>query len=704
MTLLKSTLSTSHRPYGAEYRRQGYITNGWDKLIRWDGQAGSTVLAGIAGPSTDLDSWTPSPTTAAGDTSLGVHAFRYRYMDSKTGYVSNPSEERELIVASGAEQLTFPINTGTATNIIRSTDAKVDTIIVEMTTVDGSVFYTAATVLNTASTVVVDIIDNELEAKLLPYPALGHYPPLVTKYISSHRSRLWLYGQVVHSTGTATFTNSSVDVAEGSTDPDWRASALGDATASPVTEKDVAWFIQMDGDALSWEVDYYDESLSKIVLKTAYVGTGGTNVAYKLFARTNTIWVSRAAYPEGFEPFKFLNGYDGELAGNLTAGLGYGSGMLFWSQNTMFRLTWETDPTVDPLLVPISTKYGALNNNTVIEVEGTVYSMDRQGIQSWQGTVPQHISRPVDSILRDNVSYDNPENFHCAWYPKIRAIRFFVCYASDSDTVYPRHYLQLDVDTGAWSAGSFYQGISYSRLVPTSDGLAVIYGDENGHLWFADEGTSDGCPADYTHQRVGPNPTTTVLTMETELPTDGHGVTGCYAYWLEGAEARLITANTAYTVTCSAFSSAPTGGDTIWIGPIKSKLRTRAYRPDSPDQKMSKGYFVLSYVPETTEGIGAGIDTRRLLQVRAYENRASTAKGWRSGENMRGVTWPGQDDRYPDTDALFNLHHDDGVVEFPMGKKWSRFLEVELEIQEPDAVVEILDLGLRVVSRKKAGT
>ena len=203
MTLLKSDLSPNHRAYTAEYRRLGYVNNGWDRMVRWNGRAGTAVQAGIEGPSQALDSWTPTPSTAAGDTSPGVHVVRYRYLDSKTGYVSNPSEEREVDVASGAEELTFNINTSGATNIIRSTDAKVDKIVIEMTTVDGPEFFKATEVLNTASTVVVDIIDADLEVKFLSWPDDGHDPPPVAKYVVSHRERLWLFGQVVHTTGNA---------------------------------------------------------------------------------------------------------------------------------------------------------------------------------------------------------------------------------------------------------------------------------------------------------------------------------------------------------------------------------------------------------------------------------------------------------------------------------------------------------------------
>ncbi len=98
MTLLSSTLfGDIHRFQAAEYRRVGYVTNGWDLVKRWDGRSSALEDAGIPGPATDQDSWVPVPSTDAGSNSaVGIHVFRYRYLSSSTGYVSNPSEEREV--------------------------------------------------------------------------------------------------------------------------------------------------------------------------------------------------------------------------------------------------------------------------------------------------------------------------------------------------------------------------------------------------------------------------------------------------------------------------------------------------------------------------------------------------------------------------------------------------------------------------------
>lgn len=692
MTVLLSTYSDSHRAQVAEYRRHAYLANGWNKCRRWGGKTATLETAGITGPSRVLDSWTPAPTTAAGSCTPGFHQFRYRFMDSRTGYVSNPSEERELEVVSGAQQLTFPINTASAANMIRSTDTKVDRIILEMTTVGGSEWFKAAEALNSASSLVASITDAALEVSFLDWEDEGHDPPPLAKNVLSHRERLWFYGQVTHAIGTCSPTNASLNVDEGSTAPDWIAEALGSAAG----EASTVWFFQVDGDTVAYEISYYDAGGTQIVLKSAYAGTTAANVSYKIFSRTTAVWVSNPAYPEGFTPLKFLNAPNGEASGDVVAGIGYGSSMIFFTLNSMFKFAWDQDPLIDGFYSPLSSKAGALNQRVVIEVEGSVYSMDRRGWHMWQGVFPKLISRPIEPVRTDLIDYDMSENFHCCYFPESRCIRWFVCYSGDT---YPKNYVQLDVDTGAWSTGSYQQGISDSRLVPTAEGLKVLFGDENGHTWFADQGVCDGCPSDYSHVTASGIPTTTVIPVSAlvSLPTSGEGLDGAFLTRRTAAglpESRIISSNTTNEITLgNAFTSAPAAGDVLWIGGIPAKLKTKAFRGGKVRDVKRCKYVDVLFVP--TEAV-------RYLQLRVYKDLSDTASGWDSRVGtVDGATWPGSNTRYPTTDWLIDLSEEDGVVTIPIGADWKRTFEVELEILEPNADVRIVALELSGQSVKR---
>lgn len=681
MTVLSSAYSSSHRAQVAEYRRFGYLANGWNKVRRWGGFTATLETAGISGPSRVLNSWTPAPTTAAGSCTPGFHQFRYRFQDSRTGYVSNPSEERELEVVSGSQQLTFAINTSGAANIIRSTDTKVDRILLEMTVAGGSEWFLAATALNSASTVVVSVSDAALEQQFLGYTDEGHDPPPLSKNILAHRERIWLYGQVTHEVGTCSPTNASLNVDEGSTSPGWLAEALGSAAG----ESSTVWFLQVAGDTVAYEISYYDAGGTQIVLKSPYAGTTATNMAYIIFSRTTAVWVSNPAFPESFTPLKFLNSPNGEAAGDLTAGVGYSSSVLFFTLNSMFKFAWDQDPLVDGFWIPLSSKHGALNQRVVIEVEGVVYSMDRRGWHAWSGVFPKLISRGVDP-LRENIDFDYSETFHCCYFPQTRSIRWFVTYSGD---IYPKNYFQFDIDTGAWSTGAYLQGISDSRLVPTAEGLRVLYGDDNGHTWFADQGTCDGCTSAQSHLTASGTPTTTVIGFSgITLPTNNEGLKGCFLTRRTaagGAESRVITANTSNTITVTdGFTVAPASGEELWVGAFVSLLRTKAYHGPKVRDKKRSYYAHLLFQPSTSA---------RFLQVRVYEDLATAAKTWASSLStarrianaLPGLTNPGADTRYPSTDWLVDLSTSHGVVQIPMSPEFRKHFELEFEIMEPDA-------------------
>jgi hypothetical protein len=692
---LSTTYSPNHRPTAAEYRRMAYLSNGWDKCKRWNGRTAALEDAGIAGPSRVLDSWQPAPTEASGTGTIGVHVVRYRYMDSRTGYVSNASEEREVTMSSTKGKLTFTIGaSGSGVgNIIRSTDSKVDRIVVEMTVVgDNDAFFKAAEGLNSAATIVVDIEDSLLEEAELPWDDVGHEPPPVAKVIVSHRDRLWLFGQVVHEVGTASFTNGSLDVAEGSTAPDWRATALGDRTAVPATYPSVTFFVERTGDGgAEYEIDTYDESLTKLIMKKVYAGVTGANVAYRIFTRANVIWISRPGYPESFQPLKFLNGPNNEMAGDLVAGVGYGSSMIFFSLSGMFQVAWDSDPLVDSVYIPLSNKYGALSQRVALEVEGSVYSMDRLGWTQWQGVFPRLISRPVEAI-KNLIDYDRSELFHAVFFPNLRAIRWYVCYTGDTN--YPQHYVQFDIDTNQWSTGALYHEVSESRLVPTQEGPKVLLGDGHGHTWYADVGTCDGCAEADSHKTAAAGCTATVLQITGGgLPTTGGiGLAGCYLQWRKSngtKETARILSNTATAITlASALSAIPAAAEVFWIGPIPALLKTRAYSAASKRDKRRDRFFTVEFTPEASV---------RYYQVRAYQNLSATPQAWATvtgRNNPPGLVWPGGNTRYPTTDFLVDGSQTDAQAEVPLGSDWRRFVEVEVECEEPDAVVEIVSLEI----------
>ena len=676
--------TNNHRYHPTEYKHYAYLANGWSKPIRWNGIENTTYQVGIESPSKNFFSWVPVPDQGtAGNVGIGVHVVRYRYKDSSTGYVSDPSEEREVVVATTAKTLKFYVGaSGGAANLIkRSDDGKVDKIVIEMTTAGGTDFYVAAEIENVpgkASTDlegIVNITDAELAVSFLPWSDLGHEPPPITKYLQSHKRRLWAFGQVSHAVGTVDITNG--DTYATGTSHDWNADVLG----ASANTSDVKWYFKADGDSEEYEVSYYDSSTNRLYFNSAYTGTTKTGSDYKIGTRANVIWVSTAGFPEGFTPLKYMDTPQGIFSGTLTAGLGHHNSMIFFTQHTMFKLGWDQDPLLDPFTTSISTKHGALSQRVVVEVEGRVYAMDQQGIHVWSGGFPQTISKPIEELF-PAMNFLLKENFHAAYYPRLRAIRWFVCNNGDSSN-FPTTYIQHDIDTGNWSTGRYNQGISESRLVPWINGTTqVLYGDENGHTWVADNGTADGVSSTYSHLTSGFTNTQLKIYPNVSLPNTNVGLAGAYIHWVEGNETLLIQSNNSSVITVSSpgFSTIPAIGDTFWVGMIPSKLKTKAFTARRSSRKKKSKYLTIQFQPTTRVG---------ELKVRAYENYSTTKKQWRPGGNdIDGVTWP----TVAGNDWVVDTSFADGVVDIPIGSEFRRTFEIEIEIDEPDIPVEILSI------------
>jgi hypothetical protein len=131
MTNLAFGLNTANVACLASCQGNIYYSNNFDVQKKWNGIAADLLDSGIAGPADAIG----APSTAAGGFSNGDHLIRYRYKDTSTGYVSNPSPALTVTVSGGNGLLTFSIGVGD--DIEFATDPKVDQYIIEATAVGG---------------------------------------------------------------------------------------------------------------------------------------------------------------------------------------------------------------------------------------------------------------------------------------------------------------------------------------------------------------------------------------------------------------------------------------------------------------------------------------------------------------------------------------------------------------------------------------
>lgn len=679
-TTLYSSVSQNKRPRLAVHNRRIYLVDGWRPMQRWNGIAAASVAAGITGPSQVPGDWAPTPTTASGNCTTGTHKFRYRYLDSSTGYVSEPSNEYSTSVVAGiSNQLTFAISTSGSGNMIRSTDTKVDKIVVEMTTSGGATFHKAAEVLQTASSVVVSIPDVTLAtAGRLPWPGTIsaqtgiHLPPPTMSGILSFRNRLWLYGSPVHAEGTVAVTNNSTTLT--GTGTDWTA-VIAKPTTSDFSNR-VVWRFKVAGDAVDYEINTR-ASATSAALVAPYAGSTLSGLSYSIYTRDNNIYFSEPGFPESFPALNYI---EGPPSGPITSLTPHQNALLMTSLSGMSRFVWSDSPALDGVRRTIPTDRGGLSPDVVLNVEETVYGLDRRGMWAFRGEQPVAVSRPIESLVQ-RINFAVEAKFTAVWQPKLRAIRWWV--ALDSATE-PHHFFQFDVDRQVWSTGYRDFAVTAGSLVPTSGGLKTLIGDENGYDWYDDEGTTDGCDGAAAAQgKITGSPTTTSVPLSVVLPTSP-SLAGAYAYSEELGESRLIASNTASTLTVAAFSRAPSVDTRIHLGRVNALAKTKIFR--APHGKKHVGRVAYIYFVPLSEVTGVV----RRLRARCYRDFSSSRETFPNGVNvsLAGV------DHEDGGDWLVDLTHSDGVVHFPLAAEAVHSVEIELEVTDASVPVKILGLSI----------
>lgn len=184
-TTVKTGLAATPRGNFANASGQLYFANGTNALQVLKQGSAVALAAGITGPASAPTAGTP----AAGSITAGVHLIRFRWKDSTTGYVSNPSP---VLTFTAAGSQNCPLTLGT------TADTKADQMVIEMTLAAGSTYYAVATVAD-ASSYTISVSDAVLATQQLANVYAGpdgygcDVPP-IAPLLCEHRGRLFVWG------------------------------------------------------------------------------------------------------------------------------------------------------------------------------------------------------------------------------------------------------------------------------------------------------------------------------------------------------------------------------------------------------------------------------------------------------------------------------------------------------------------------------
>ena len=650
-----------------------YFTNDFNAVQRiTDG----TVTAGVAGISAPSAAITAPTFTGTGLTSIGLKGVRYRYFDSKSLYMSDPSDQVNITVLSGST-LVFSIGTA-GTNIIRSTDAKVDQVIIEMTDTGSSTFYRAATVnqVLTGTTISMDDTTLRLQVTAARDGDFGHQPPPLCSMMEEHRARVFGLGTTV-----STITGVTVSTA---------SAASFSVTGNTFSSGWAGRLAKVGSDTKSYRITSMSGT-SVMFLSEAYTGTAGVATGVQVYSSTpDMLYWTRAGFPESWDLARFARRVMQNDTDTPSGLFSHHNVLHILGQRTVRTLSYESDP-ASASLVTIPTDMGCWNQRCIVKANGRVYCWGRSGAWTINGLIPKHISGPVDDLIdgTDSSSVDNYdvaqlEEFHGVYDPWERCVSWFYCTSSETA---PKHAITLDIDTGKWRIDTFKNGISASTLTTggtTDSTRALLSNGSSGYSWYLKPSVFDGVPevmsgGVLTISNTGS--TTTVLNITESLPTGSLEMFGTVLVY--SGQEREIVSNTANTITLlTALSAAPTVGTEAFIGQIDLTVKTKFTDFGAIGNKKRPNYLMLALIPGTSTG---------KLVVKIYLDHSATPFTFTKGSS----------DTQPDGVTITNgsssvsvdLDGGDGagVAFVPLPDSWSRTIAAEVSSTRPQSAFRWVD-------------
>jgi hypothetical protein len=664
MTQLATGLSTDIKGVFAAMQGRVYFANDFDTQKVWNPPGSAVDAAGISAPAAAIG----APTAAAGNCTNGAHLVRYRYKNSRTGYYSNPSEAITVTVAGGNGQLTFDITaSGGGGDIIRSTDAKVDTIVVEMTPVNSPTYYIAGTTLQTASTIVISKTDATLiqgtnVQAAISEDGFGHETPPLTSIIVSHKGRLFALGASTRTRTSVTLTNASATMSGTNFSTNWAGRT-----------------VIISGETTPYGILSVTNSTTLTLTATYGGSTSAAKTVYVVSNTPNRMYWTLPGFPEAWRADERARDCLQNRADEVRGAWSYMGDLFIFGKASCERLSYNTDPgPLEGTFIPVPGTRGCFNQQCLVEAEGVLYAWDRQGMYALAGGVPTDLSGDVMPTLLSLCDFDYHADFHAGYDPVDRQLLFFFVRSGETT---PKYAAAYNLDAKEWSLISFRQGITASKAVPDSDGnVRLLLGDENGYTWyFGVDGSFDGVPpASATVVTTSGTPTQTSVTVTgTTLPTSP-SLAGVVAYDPATGYTATVASNTGtvLTLTSPGFTSAPATATEIWLGSIHTELKSKWWSAAGAHDK-KRPYLRLSLYPGTATG---------KLRIYLYKDFGASPVNVGTYSSVDGVTMA---TTYISVDL--DGGSGEGYVDIPMPSDYARYWQWKIISDRPDGSFRLLN-------------
>jgi hypothetical protein len=440
-----------------------------------------------------------------------------------------------------------------------------------------------------------------------------------------------------------------------------------------------------------------------MTLSSVYTGGTTTNTITVVASAPDTLYWSRAGYPESFKPSdwarRVLQNQSDVPAGMISQH----NALILCGQRTIRVLDYSIDP-ASGQINQIPSEMGLWNQHCLIEAGGKIYGWGRTGVWSLDGLLPQHLSRPIDTTVEADFDASYSERFHGIYDPRERVLLWF--YVASGETK-PRRAICYDLDRQIWSTRTFRQEIMCSTLVAgTTNTVRAFVGDSYGTSWYLTADRFDGVPLALVNSGGAYTGVLTVATtgatnhfiyVSQALPTGSSdygpdNLDGCILYNPTTDEECLIYANTADRLEVDgSFSSPPTIGTELYVGSFEWKMRTKWADGQGMQTKKRPSYLMVRKVPGTNIG---------KLKVRIYEDFSTTPMAFTLDSDDTfpdGVSWT-NGATYASVDL--DGGSGDGIAFVPLSANWKRVISAEVSSVRPDDPLKLLEFGFLSESKR----
>jgi hypothetical protein len=179
-------------------------------------------------------------------------------------------------------------------------------------------------------------------------------------------------------------------------------------------------------------------------------------------------------------------------ADSITALVPYGGTLGVFQSRHFYRVTYVAQPLID-VNVSVGGYRGCLNQRCWDEYNGTLYSMDTQGVYTMDyGGQINSITDGVSDLFTNRIDFTKSQWFSVVADPSETCLRCSVRFKGDGTGDYPTRMLVYSFQTSAWWEERYPSPLVGAAAVVMPDGQRrVVYGSSGGKAYQLNTGTVD---------------------------------------------------------------------------------------------------------------------------------------------------------------------------------------------------------------------